>query len=298
MSEKLLLPHANLNREPAGLDSEWPRLNCPCSFAKSLRARRTRWGVQSPRFIREALTIYLFTFASPIFFAFATVAQTVYHPPIPPPANPASVASPHDDWYMTVQQKFDRHSGKHADIVFDGDSITNRWEVTGKDAWARYANRAADFGIEGDRTENLLWRLGKGQVDGVDPKVVVILIGTNNAGRDSVEHLTEGVKTVVTEYEKRCPHAHIILMAILPRGHTPDDPSRLKLAAVNKQIATLDDGQRVSFVDIGPQLVETDGTISLDMMPDFVHPAAKGYVIWANAIQALIDKYAPERSPN
>lgn len=315
MSEKPFVPHASLNHKSAGIDSEWPRLYHPHSAesddnyvkeralilspsAKSLRANNTTQAVQLSRFIRKVLTITLFTFACPSFFTFAAVAQTVYHPLVPQPANPASVAAPHDDWYMTVQQKFDRHSGKHADIIFDGDSITNRWETTGKDVWAQYANRAADFGIEGDRTENLLWRLSKGQVDDVDPKLVVLLIGTNNVGRDSVEHLAEGVKTVAAEYERRCPHAHIILMAILPRGRTPDDPSRLKVAAVNKRIATLDDGQHVSFVDIGPQLVETDGTISTDMMPDFVHPTARGYVIWANAIQALIEKYAPERSPN
>jgi lysophospholipase L1-like esterase len=229
-----------------------------------------------------------------------SVAQvpTVYHPHVPSPANPAMAASPREDWYISVQQKFDRYSGKHADIVFDGDSITNRWETTGKSMWARYADRAADFGIEGDRTENLLWRLSKGQVDGVDPKVVVLLIGTNNVGRDSADHLADGIKAVVAEYKKRCPHAHIILMAVFPRAKTPDDPSRLKLAAVNRQIATLDDGHRVSFIDIGPKLIEADGTISPETMPDFVHPTANGYSFWADAIQPLIDKYAPPAPAN
>jgi lysophospholipase L1-like esterase len=222
------------------------------------------------------------------------LAQTIYQPPVPPPANPAASPAPRDDWYITVQEKFSRFSGKPADIVFDGDSITNRWETTGKAMWtARYAGRAADFGIEGDRIENLLWRLSKGQVTGIDPKVVVLMIGTNNVGRNSADQIAEGIKAAVAAYESLCPNAHIILMAVFPRGSAPNDGNRLKLAAVNKQIAALDDGQQVSFVDIGPKLMEKNGAITPEMMPDAVHPTPKGYVIWADAIQPLIDKYAP-----
>jgi lysophospholipase L1-like esterase len=217
--------------------------------------------------------------------------QTVYQPPVPPPKNLAAAARPKDDWYITVQEKFDRYKGKSPKIIFDGDSITNRWETTGRDAWMRFADEAADFGIEGDRTENLLWRLSKGQVDGMDPKLVVLLIGTNNTGRDSAQDIADGVRAVVAEHEERCPHAHIVLMAIFPRGRTPNDPSRMKVEAVNRLISTLDDGQRVSFVDIGSSLIERDGTISATMMPDLLHPAAQGYVIWAGAIKPLVKKY-------
>jgi lysophospholipase L1-like esterase len=222
------------------------------------------------------------------------IAQTVYQPPAPPPANPAAFPAPRDDWYISVQDKFNRFSGKPADIVFDGDSTTNCWETTGKATWiARYAARSADFGIESARIENLLWRLSKGQVTGIDPKVVVLMIGTNNVGRNSADQITEGIKAAIAAYETLCPTAHIILMAVFPRGSTPDYGNRLELAAVNKQIAALDDGQHVSFVDIGPKLMEKNGAITQEMMPDAVHPTAKGYVIWADAIQPLIDKYAP-----
>jgi Glycosyl hydrolases family 2, TIM barrel domain/GDSL-like Lipase/Acylhydrolase family/Glycosyl hydrolases family 2 len=112
-------------------------------------------------------------------------------------------------------------SGKPAEIVFDGDSITNRWETTGKATWsARYADRAADFGIEGDRIENLLWRLSKGQVTGINPKVVVLMIGTNNVGRNTPDQIAGGIKAAVAGYETLCPNAHIILMAVFPRGKT------------------------------------------------------------------------------
>jgi lysophospholipase L1-like esterase len=244
-----------------------------------------------PERIRNAVLALLWVLAYA--GAPSCIAQTVYQPPMPPPANPAAFPTPRDDWYITVQEKFNRFSGKPVDIVFDGDSITNRWETTGKDTWiARYADRAADFGIEGDRIENLLWRLSKGQVTGVNPKVVVLMIGTNNVGRSTVDQIVGGIKAAIASYEILCPNAHIILMAVFPRGGTPNDGNRLKLAAVNKQIAMLDDSDRVSFVDIGSKLIEKDGSITPETMPDAVHPTARGYVIWADAIQPLIDKYA------
>jgi lysophospholipase L1-like esterase len=222
-------------------------------------------------------------------------AQTIY---TPPPelrsGNPAAIAQARMDWFADVQKKFTKYGGKPADIVFEGDSITNRWEETGREQWKQFfAGRSADFGIEGDRVENALWRLSKGQVDGINPKVVVIMIGTNNSGRDSAEQIAGGIKALVAEYEKRCPRAHIILMGVFPRGEQPTDGGRQKVAAVNNIIKSLNDGKRVSFVDISSQLVQPDGTISKDMMPDFVHPTAKGYEIWAAAIMPIVKKYAP-----
>lgn len=212
--------------------------------------------------------------------------------PTVPPGNTAVLPAPHSGREKDVQRKWERFRGKHYDIVFDGDSIMNRWEITGKEVWnQRYAGIAADFGIEGDRVENLLWRLDNGQVDGIDPKVVVLMIGTNNSGRNSATEIADGIKKAVAEYEERCPHAHIILMAIFPRGEKPSDGSRLKVAAVNRQIKSLGAQKRVTFIDIGPQLIAADGTISRAMMPDFVHPTAIGYRIWANSIQPIINKY-------
>jgi lysophospholipase L1-like esterase len=223
-------------------------------------------------------------------------AETVYHPN---GTNTAAVAAPRDDWYADVQRKFDRYNGKHFDIVFDGDSIMNRWEITGREIWAkRYAGMAADFGIEGDRVENVLWRLSKGQVDGMDPKVVVLMIGTNNSGRNSASEIAEGIKQLVTEYESRCPNAHIILFGIFPRGQNPNDGGRRKVAAVNEKIKLLDDGKRVTYIDIGPKMLEADGTISSDMMPDYVHPTFKGYEMWADAIQPIVDKYVDIKRAN
>lgn len=219
-------------------------------------------------------------------------AERVYTPTAPAGSNLAAIASPRDDWFAGVQAKFDKYGDKPADIVFDGDSITNRWESTGRAEWnAHYAGHAADFGIEGDRTENVLWRLSKGQVDGVNPRVVVLMIGTNNTGRDSVENLAAGVNACAAEYLKRCPQAHLILMAIFPRSAKPNDPARIKVKKVNEIISHVQDPQRETFIDIGPQLEQPDGTILPTIMPDFVHPNAPGYRIWATAIRPTIDKY-------
>jgi lysophospholipase L1-like esterase len=227
--------------------------------------------------------------------AAVSAAETIHRPSLPAGANPAAFAAPRDDWYATVQQKFDRFSGKPADIVFEGDSITNRWEHTGREPWKElFAGRAADFGIEGDRVENALWRLSKGQVDGIDPKLVVIMIGTNNSGRDSAEQIAEGIKALVADYQKRCPRAHVLLMGIFPRGAKANDGGRRKVAAVNALIAPLGDGRRVTYLDISPQMIEADGTIAPEMMPDAVHPTARGYRIWADAIRPIVERYAPK----
>lgn len=234
--------------------------------------------------------------------AFLAAANCANADPSAPPTNAPSVAASvntaavpalRTDRHEDMQTKLSRFAGKHADIIFDGDSIMNRWETTGKAVWSqRYAGMAADFGIEGDRVENVLWRLENGQVDNIDPKVVVLMIGTNNSGRNKADEIAEGIKKLVAEYQRRCPHAHIVLMGVFPRGKTAEDGGRKKVAAVNAQIKSLDDGQRVTFIDISSQLMNSDGTISPDMMPDFVHPTAKGYQIWADAIQPSIDKYA------
>jgi len=230
--------------------------------------------------------------------SFAVFAQaTVYVPAAPPGTNSAAYAAPRDDWFVTVQGKFDRYSGKPADIVFDGDSITNRWETTGKAVWdANFVGRAADFGIEGDRTENLLWRLSKGQLTDVNPKIVVLMIGTNNVVRNTAAEISNAVEDIVTQYEGLCPTAHILLMAVFPRGTTPEDRNRVRLVRANEALSShFANGSdpRVTFIDIGRSLMQKDGTISPEMMPDMLHPTIAGYRIWADAIQPYIDRYAP-----
>ena len=224
------------------------------------------------------------------------LADKVYAPPvIPPGGNPTIVAASRDDWRARVQSNIDKVQGKPVDLVFDGDSITDFWQTKGRTVWdARYAKlNAADFGISADKVENLLWRLQHGQIDGLDPKLVVLMIGTNNSARDTPEQIAEGIKNVVAEYLQRAPHARILLLAVFPRSAKAEDPIRAKIAQINQLISTPSD-PRVTYLDIGAKFLDAQGTLSPDIMPDMLHPSEKGYTIWADAIQSEIDKTFPK----
>jgi lysophospholipase L1-like esterase len=205
--------------------------------------------------------------------------------------NPAAEPKLRNDW-------LDRHNGfveeAHAggiDLLFIGDSITDGWRTRGKEIWAqRYAPlHAANFGISGDKTEHVLWRLQNGELDGIHPKVAVLMIGTNNTKRDTVPQIAEGITAIVREIQKHTPDTKVLLLAIFPRAPQPDAPVRQKIAEINKLIAQLDDGQHVFYLDIGAKFLEPDGTLSPEIMPDALHPNEAGYKIWADA---MADKLA------
>lgn len=185
------------------------------------------------------------------------------------------------------------------DLIFDGDSITDFWMNRGKVIWNQHYAKlnAYDFGISGDRTENLLWRLQNGQVETLHPKLIVLMIGTNNWAINTPEQIADGVKADVDEYLKDCPDAVILLQAIFPRGEKPNDPARAKIKAVNQIISQLGDGKKVIYIDFGDKFLLPDGTLSHDIMPDFLHPSEQGYQIWADAIQPVIDNFFPNKSP-
>jgi len=224
--------------------------------------------------------------------------------PSPLPSAPAGVNTaicpmPRLEWISrvaTTNQKA-KAIASSIELVFDGDSITDGWQASGREVWATHYGKlnAFDFGISADRTEHVLWRLSQGQMDGIHPKLVAIMIGTNNLGANTPEQVAEGVKAIVTEYRKRCPDAVILLQAIFPRGNLANNPARAKIKSVNEIISKLDDGKKVIYIDFGDKFLSADGTLSPDIMPDFLHPNAKGYEIWAEAIQPVIDKYFPQK---
>ncbi|HEY0008462.1 MAG TPA: GDSL-type esterase/lipase family protein [Tepidisphaeraceae bacterium] len=179
------------------------------------------------------------------------------------------------------------------DLLFVGDSITMAWKSDGRGVWdERYAPlKAANFGLGGDKTEHVLWRMQNGNLDGIKPKVVVLLIGTNNVGRISSEDLAGGITANVQEINKRLPDAKVLLMGLFPRGETPDNKHRIQVAEVNAIISKLDDGKRVFFTDIGSQMILPDGQIDKAFLPDLLHLSSKGYKLWADGIQAKIDEF-------
>lgn len=217
-------------------------------------------------------------------------------PPQPPATvNPAAYAYPRMDWLYRVKNNITKGKEVAAStqLIFDGDSITDGWQGKGKDIWAaRYAKYGAfDFGIGGDRTQHVLWRLAQGQAEGMNPKLIAIMIGTNNTGSDTAEQIAEGVKAIVEAYQKRCPKSVILLQAVFPRNEKADDATRQKIKQINSIISKLGDDKKVIYVDFSDKFLQPDGTLTRDIMPDLLHPNEKGYQIWADAIQPYIDKY-------
>jgi len=195
------------------------------------------------------------------------------------------------------------------DLLFVGDSITDGWRGGGKAIWDKTFGplKPANFGISGDRTEHVIWRMRNGELEGLAPKLVVIMIGTNNGG-DSAPDVALGIRTIISDIHERCPRAKFLLLGIFPRSEKPDG-ARAKNEEVNKLISkftgALELG-RVSYMDIGAKFLAADGTtLPKDIMPDFLHPNEKGYQIWADAIidkvkQLMVDdsgKPAPSFSP-
>lgn len=250
--------------------------------------------------------LYLLFFISSLFGSSAIAGDTpaILPTPSPIPPTPAGVNSatfpaPRLEWVDRVKSNKERAAqmADSIDLIFDGDSITDGWQDAGRQIWSeRYGKlNAFDFGISGDRTEHVLWRLSQGQVNGIHPKLVAIMIGTNNLSANTDEQIAEGVKAVVDDYRKRCPDATILLQGIFPRSPKATDPARARIKAINKILSGFADGKKVLFIDFGDKLLEPDGTLSPEVMPDFLHPNAKGYQIWADAIQPVIDQFFPAK---
>ncbi|MEI6713031.1 MAG: GDSL-type esterase/lipase family protein [Verrucomicrobiota bacterium] len=166
--------------------------------------------------------------------------------------------------------------------------MTQGWSGA-KDIWTKSFGTytPANFGIGGDKTQHVLWRITNGELDRFAPKTIVLMIGTNNSGADSEVAIAAGVTKIVKTIREKTPKSKILLLGIFPRGEKPN-PIREKINAVNGIIAKLDDKQHVFFLDIGNKFLEPDGSISKEIMPDYLHLSQKGYQIWSDAISATL----------
>lgn len=182
------------------------------------------------------------------------------------------------------------------DLLFLGDSITEGWgraPAVWRDHYAAY--QTANFGIGGDRVEHVLWRLDNGELDVIRPKVVVLMIGTNNSASQSSTQIAASTRQIIGLIQQKSPQTKVLLLAVFPRGPRKnadgswdDSIKRMQVInALNAELATFDDGKRVRFLDINSRFL-VDGRIPADIMPDQLHPNAKGYQIWAEAMQALL----------
>lgn len=182
-------------------------------------------------------------------------------------------------------------------VLFLGDSITERWTKAPEVFTEHYAKyQPANFGIGGDKTEGVLWRIANGELDGIDPKVVVLLIGTNNTTSHSAPEITAGVKAIIRQVQAKLPRTKVLLLGIFPRGpregkNGPDDfESRMiKIRAINMELAKMENGDTIRYLDLTPKFLNAEGKIPGGLMPDQLHPGVEGYKVWADSMQPLLD---------
>jgi len=206
------------------------------------------------------------------------------------PATVVPVNKPDDWWGKRHELINDRAKAGNIDVLFVGDSITQGWEGKGAaKVWDKYFGdlKPMNAGIGGDRTQHVLWRLQNGNLENINPKLMVMMIGTNNSGSDSAADIAAGIKEIVKYYREARPDSKVLLLAIFPRSEKPDN-HRAVVAEASKLAADVADGKMVHYLDIGEKFLQPDGTISKDIMPDFLHLSEAGYTIWAESITPKI----------
>jgi len=204
-----------------------------------------------------------------------------------------------DWWTQRHQGVLEQVPEGNPEVIFIGDSITHFWDNKGKAIWQQYYAQynPINMGFSGDRTEHVLWRLENGEIDGISPRLAVLMIGTNNASRDqySAEQITEGIAAILCKLRTDLPQTKILLLAIFPRGSDPQrkDPAQeatynplwAKNDQVNQMISRFADGRMIYYLDINKAFLNDQGVLTREVMPDLLHPEEKGYAIWAEAME-------------
>jgi len=184
------------------------------------------------------------------------------------------------------------------DLLFIGDSITDAWRADGGGAkvWKEFYEKrnAVNLGIGGDRTQHVLWRLDHGNVDGIKPKLAVLMIGTNNSPVNTSEQIAAGVKAVVEKLREKLPETKVLVLAIFPRGENNEHKLRKINTGANEIIAKLADDKNVFYLDIGPKFTDASGNLSKEVMPDLLHLNEKSYRTWAESIEESVKKLMGE----
>ena len=183
-------------------------------------------------------------------------------------------------------------------LIMVGDSIGFGWSRTGKKIWDEYygSRNACNIGSSGDETQHMLWHFQNGGLEGTNPKLVLVMIGTNNRGDPEKKgaDTAYGTLALLKEIHKQLPESKILLMAVFPRGWTPDDKGRIRNDQINEIIRTYADKKTVYWLDIGHVFLDENGNLIKDLMPDGLHPNEKGYRSWAQAMEPMIKKLLGE----
>jgi len=216
------------------------------------------------------------------------------------------------DWWVRHSDVLRIKDSINPEIVLIGNSITHFWGgeprlkyadgkpriPNGPKAWdSLFGNyRVLNLGFGWDRTQNVLWRLDHGELDGLHPRTVIINIGTNNTSQtqnarmNTAPEIVEGIHAVCLRVRSKVPGAKIILMAVLPREESPTHPRRILINEINKQLEAFTNEQKITFVNIESKMLTPDGILPREIAGDFCHPTEKGYQIWADGIRSLISE--------
>ena len=243
--------------------------------------------------LRSCTNYGLLAIALLLFAPSITQAEDAQHSAITP------TPREQDFWQQRQDKINQRTQAGDIELVFLGDSITQGWEnpEVQRQVWEPYygERKAANMGIGGDRTQHVLWRLDHGNIDGISPKLVVLMIGTNNSnGTDNTaEEIADGIKAIVAKLREKLPETKILMLAIFPRGEQPN-PQREKNAKASELASAVADGEMVQYLDIGEAFLDENGTLSKKIMPDYLHLTVDGYQIWAKAIEEKVSKMLGE----
>jgi lysophospholipase L1-like esterase len=253
-----------------------------------------------PSFPRLLSTLLL---ASALACAYAQTPAAKTAPGPKPDASAAIEKRDTDGRFRKMHESFlTRGKSGPMGVLFLGDSITQGW-TKAPHVWEHYFAKfqPANFGIGGDQTQHVIWRIENGELDGIRPKVVVLMLGTNNTTVHTSDEIAAADKKIVGMIREKLPEAKVLLLAIFPRGPrknaegvvtdtvAADAQRRMEIiTAVNQQLAKLDDGRNVRFLDINSRFLGDDGKIPSIIMPDQLHPNAAGYQLWAEAIEPVL----------
>lgn len=203
------------------------------------------------------------------------------------------IPSSRADWWPEYHESMLKNEPKDMKVMFLGDSITMMWRTQsgfegGTPVWNKYYKTipAGNYGISGDKTQHILWRITEGRdLEGTNPKIIILLVGINNLLQgDSPEDTAEGIKMIVSVLRKQLPKSKILLLGVFPSQPSPQSPFREKIKNVNTIIQKLADDKDVYFLDIGAAFLEKDGSISKTILRDYLHLSEKGYERWAEAM--------------
>jgi lysophospholipase L1-like esterase len=218
------------------------------------------------------------------------------------------------DWWMPRHQEIlARNKQGNVDLIFIGDSITHRWgkykdSISGEEVWNKYyaKRKAVNMGFGGDRTQHVLWRMQNGEIDGINPKLAVLLIGTNNCNSESStpERIADGIKAIICELRTRLPETKVLVLGIFPKGSNEQrkdktgdatyNPRWEKTDKVNAIISKIADGKMIYYLNINKAFLNKKGLWTREISPDLSHLSEKGYQIWAEAMEPTIVKLMGE----